>query len=148
AQRDAVTPAVDPCVTGIDSFPKTAPCPRRRRSFTGGSLAKVTGIGRTAALVTLVVTATGCGGGSSTSPSPAPVVPPPAPVTFSGHLTATNGAQPLAGVAVDLAGIKTTTAADGSFSYQFQPGTTSRLSFSSDTIVPRSLVFGVSQTRT
>jgi hypothetical protein len=68
-------------------------------------------------------------------------------VTFSGLLTATNGAEPLGGVSVDLGGIKTTTAQDGTFSYRFQPGTTSRLSFSAESIVPRSLVFGISQTR-
>jgi len=103
---------------------------------------------RAAAVVGSFVVATGCGGGSSTSPSPPPPVAPTSNVTFSGHLTATNGGAPLGGVSVDLGGIKTATAADGTFSCQFQPGTTSRLSFSSDGIVPRSLVFGVSQTRT
>ena len=104
---------------------------------------------RAVAALSALVVATACGG-SSTSPSPAgPVVPaPPSNVTFSGHLTATNGGGPLTGVSVDLGGIETTTAADGAFSCQFQPGTTSRLSFSSDTIVPRSLVFSVSQPRT
>jgi hypothetical protein len=48
---------------------------------------------------------------------------------------------------VDLGGLKTVTDESGAFSYRFRPGTTSRLTFSADSIVPRSLVFAVSQTR-
>jgi hypothetical protein len=50
-------------------------------------------------------------------------------------------------VSVDLGGLKTVTDSDGTFSYRFQPGTTSRLTFSADSIVPRSLVVATAQTR-
>ncbi len=66
---------------------------------------------------------------------------------LTGHLTATNGGNALANVSVDLGGLTTVTDAIGEFSYRFQPGTTSLMTFSAESIVPRSLVFAVSQTR-
>ena len=100
-----------------------------------------------------VLLLTACGGSSPSSAS-LPTVPTspsgpttPAAVTITGHLTATSGGNALANVSVDLGGLKTVTAAEGTFSYRFQPGTTSRLTFSADSIVPRSLVVAISQTR-
>src|SRR5262249_4411857 len=69
-------------------------------------------------------------------------------IEFTGRLTATNGGQALGGVSVDLGGLMTTTASDGTFSYGFLTGTTSLLMFSANAIVPRALIFAVSQTRT
>jgi len=93
-----------------------------------------------------------CGGSSGSSSTPiaptAPSVPPrPTAVTFTGHLTSTGRVDALPNVSVDLGGLKTVTGPDGAFSYRFQPGTTSRLTFSADSIVPRSLVVAVAETR-
>jgi hypothetical protein len=93
----------------------------------------------------------GCSGEkAATLTNPAAPTPPPVvtrPITLTGHVTATNGGQSLAGLAVDLGGLATVTDAGGGFSYQFRPGTTARLSFTGSGIVPRSLVVAVSSTR-
>jgi hypothetical protein len=93
-----------------------------------------------------------CGGNTQpalpTTPAP-PVPPTPVAVKFTGHLTATNGGQALGGVSANLGGLMTTTGPDGTFTYQFQPGSNSRLTMTADgQIVARSLVFGVAMTRT
>ena len=54
-----------------------------------------------------------------TPPTPPPTQPIP-PITLTGHVTATNGGQPLAGLSVDLGGLSTVTDAGGGFSYQFR----------------------------
>jgi len=94
-----------------------------------------------------------CGGSSSApirpTPSSTPAPPPtPTTVTLTGHLTATNGGQPLANVAASFGpAITATTDASGTFSMRFSPGTVSRLSLTGDAILPRSLVVAVSATR-
>jgi hypothetical protein len=105
-------------------------------------------------LVLTLLGCAGCSGKSSPdgpSPSPttvvAPIPPAIAPVTVSGHVTATNGGQPLGGLTLDLGGIASVTDASGGFSYQFRPGTTSRLSLAGSGIVPRSVVLAIASTR-
>ena len=69
-------------------------------------------------------------------------------MTFSGRLTATNGRQALANVTASFGpSLTAITDGTGAFSIRFQPGTTSRLTLEGPTIVPRSLVASVSQTR-
>jgi len=98
-------------------------------------------------LAVACVVCASCGGNSSTGPSP---VPPPVvipPITLTGHVTATNGGQPLAGLAVDLGGQVATTDGAGGFAVQLAPGAPGRLLLSGAGIVPRSLLVAVGATR-
>ena len=87
-----------------------------------------------------------CGGGGQSTPT-APTAPSPsnpaAPATssISATLTATNGGQPLAGIAVSIEGVTATTT-DGSGQFAFTAPTTTTqatLAFAGPTIVPRRL---------
>jgi hypothetical protein len=69
-------------------------------------------------------------------------------VTLTGHLTATNGGQPLAGVSTSLIGQAAITDGAGTFRYSLTPGTTNaRLDLSASGIVPRSLLVAIGSTR-
>ena len=87
-----------------------------------------------------------CGGGGRSTPT-APTAPSPsnpaAPATssISATLTATNGGQPLAGIAVSVEGVTATTT-DGSGQFAFTASATTTqatLAFAGQAIVPRRL---------
>jgi hypothetical protein len=69
----------------------------------------------------------GCGKSPSAPTPQPPVTPPPPPpppnVVLTGRLTSTVLGVPLAGATLNLEGRLTTTSADGSFRYEFIPGT-------------------------
>jgi hypothetical protein len=68
-------------------------------------------------------------------------------ITLSGHATATNGRQPLAGLTVDFGGRGTQTDAAGNFQYQLTSTAVARLVLTGSTIVPRSVVVNVTGSR-
>lgn len=88
-----------------------------------------------------------CSGKSSPLSPTAPVIPPTPQITLTGHVTATNGGQPLAGLSVDLSGQSTQTDTSGAFSYAMLPGASTRLSLTGSGIVPRSLMVAVGSSR-
>ena len=102
-----------------------------------------------------LVVSSACGSTSSpTAPAGSSVVvvtPPSIPVptvTTIGHVTATNGGQPLSGLSVDLAGKgATTTDGSGAFRYTTTGGGSARLTLTGGGILPRSLVLAVNATR-
>jgi hypothetical protein len=63
--------------------------------------------------------------------------------TLTGHVTATNGGQPLPGLIVDLGSQTAGTDASGSFAFSEVTNGSRRLSVTGSTIVPRSLVVAV-----
>lgn len=88
-----------------------------------------------------------CSGKSSPLSPTAPVIPPTPQITLTGHVTATNGGQPLAGLSVELSGQSTQTDTSGAFSYAMLPGASTRLSLTGSGIVPRSLMVAVGSSR-
>ena len=102
-------------------------------------------------LIALAVGASACGSppAPSSSATPTPTVPSvPTTVTLTGHVTATNGGQPLPAVTASFSSaITATTDAAGTFTMRFSPGTVSSLSLSADTILSRTLTVAVSTTR-
>lgn len=99
-------------------------------------------------LMLLAVLVSACGS-SSTAPSSAPPIvsaPPTPAVTVTGHVTATNGGQPLDGLAVVSGATATTTASGGLFSIATTPlnAMTVRLT---GNIVPRTVVLASLSTR-
>jgi hypothetical protein len=69
-------------------------------------------------------------------------------VMFTGRLTATNGHNALPNVNASFPpALTAVTDSAGMFTMRFQPGTISRLTLEGESIVPRSLVASVSQTR-
>ena len=67
-------------------------------------------------------------------------------IAVTGHVTATNGGQPLAGLVVDFGAQTTGTDASGSFSLPRVGSASQRLLLTGSTIVPRSLVVSVRST--
>lgn len=96
-------------------------------------------------LAVALVLCAGCGKSSPTAPTPP--VQTPQPITLTVHVTATNGGQPLPGVAGDVGGVTALTNADGGAQYQLSPGAAQRLSLSGSGIVPRSLMVAVGASR-
>ena len=96
--------------------------------------------------VAILLAASACGGGSSTTAPTSVSTATPAPASpstssISATLTATNGGQPLAGIAVSVEGVTATTT-DGSGQFAFTAPTTTTqatLAFTGPTIVPRRL---------
>lgn len=83
------------------------------------------------------------------SPSTVVVTPPASSaIVTTGHVTATNGGQPLAGLGVDLAG-KGATVTDGSgtFAYSTTGGGSARLTLTGAGILTRSLVLSLTGSR-
>ena len=69
-------------------------------------------------------------------------------VTTTGHVTATNGGQPLAGLSADLTGNgATTTDGTGAFTYRTAAGSSARLTLSGAGILTRSFVLALNATR-
>lgn len=97
-------------------------------------------------LLALVCLSACSGKSSPLSPSVA-VIPQTPQITLTGHVTATNGGQPLAGLSVDLSGQSTQTDTSGAFSYAMLPGASTRLSLTGSGIVPRSLMVAVGSSR-
>lgn len=98
-----------------------------------------------------VVLCWACGSQAPSSPTTAAPVPAPTDsrVTFTGRVKATNGGQALPNVAASFGpNITAVTDDAGMFTMRFQPGTTSRLKLEGDTIIARSVVASVDQTRT
>jgi hypothetical protein len=94
----------------------------------------------------------GCGSTAATPAAPGAVVvtPPPSSSTITtvGHVVATNGGQPLPGLAVDLAGNgATVTDAAGIFRYSTTGGSAARLTLNGGSILPRSVVLALNATR-
>src|SRR4051812_13377820 len=97
----------------------------------------------------LAVASSAACGSSSTAPSaPAPSPTAPAQVTLAGHVTATNGGQPLAGLSVDFAGHAVLTDAAGGFTYQQTPFGSVRVALTGAAIVPRSVLVAAGSSRT
>jgi hypothetical protein len=98
------------------------------------------------ALAIVLVLSAACSGSNPSAPTPLPpnII---SSITLTGHVTATNGGQALAGVSVDVGGQSATTDGAGAFTYQLAPGNTTRLLLSGSGIVPRSLLVGVGSTR-
>lgn len=107
---------------------------------------------RSAAL-SVTLAAAACHNAPTPSPSASPPVvspsaPTPAVTVFEGRLTASNGGEPLGGVAVDFGGLAATTDASGGFSYRYGPGATrGRLTFTAPGILTRSLVYAADVSR-
>lgn len=100
-----------------------------------------------AALALVLLTSACSGKGSPMAPS-APVVPPVVSmVTLSGHVTQTNGGQPLSGLSVDLGGVQSITDGSGGFTSQLAPGGAVRLVLTGAGIVPRSLLIASGTSR-
>lgn len=105
--------------------------------------------GRLAIACAWVALGWACTNETPSAPTPAPAPTSDLRVTLTGHVTATNGAQPLANVKASFPPEFTAmTDATGTFTMRFAPGTTSRLTLEGDTIVARSVVAAVNQTRT
>ncbi len=109
-------------------------------------------------VLALALASAACGGGSSpatptaaTPPPPPPPAPPPVPPPnlINATLSATNGGQPLGGVAVSIPGVAaTTTDGNGQFSFSALPATVSvPIAFTGASIVPRTLTLAT-RTRT
>lgn len=79
------------------------------------------------------------------SPTPAPTPTPQA--TLTGHLTATNGGQPLAGVSVSLGSISSTTDGAGLFSSNVAPTASMRAVLEGSGILPRTVYLAATATR-
>lgn len=88
---------------------------------------------------------------SSPSPDPtSPAVPQTGTTAFFGRLVATVTAQPLAGITLDLGGLSTVTAADGTFRFEWPAGTrhaVAHLTMDGPGILARSLFIRTSETR-
>lgn len=104
-------------------------------------------MGRLIVLVALL--SAGCAGSSSTTPSPAPSPAPVVPslATVTGHVTATNGGQPLGGLSASLGSITTTTDGSGTFSAQTSPSAALTLRLTGSSIVPRTVNVAASASR-
>lgn len=91
---------------------------------------------------------TACGG-NSTGPTVTPPITPPVPtiVTLSGHLTATVGGMPLAGVQAALGATSAQTGANGGFTASMPPTGSATLSLTGSSIVPRRLQVAMLTTR-
>lgn len=105
---------------------------------------------RQAAICAIVLVA-GCGG-SPAQPTPTPQpqpTPAPTPLTLSGTVRATNGGQPLSGVAVEAAATSTTTDGAGRYSLNLAAGTASgRFTLSGPGLLTRTGFFMGGSTRT
>lgn len=100
-------------------------------------------------IIGVALLAVSCGASSPIAPSaPTVVVVPPASVTtITGHVTATNGGQPLGGLSAALAAATTTTDGTGMFRAQTPQTTSANLLLTGATIVPRSITVGVVTSR-
>lgn len=102
-------------------------------------------------IVVVALVASACGSGAPASPSAPTVVliPNATPVTttVTGHVTATNGGQPLSGLSATLGTTVATTDGAGTFTAQTPQTTSVNLRLTGSTIVPRSLTVGVSASR-
>jgi hypothetical protein len=96
--------------------------------------------------VIVVALCTSACGGSSTGPTPPPVVT-PTTITLSGHVSATNGGQPLAGVQAALGNVSAMTDGAGSFTATLQPTGSIALALTSGTIVPRTVYVAAGSSR-
>jgi hypothetical protein len=107
----------------------------RRRDFRMAS--HPSHLSHTIAIVVVLVGSCACGGHSS------PTNPSDPSITLTGHVTATNGGQPLGGLVVDLGTQTTGTDMSGGFALSNLAGGSRRLSLTGSTIVPRSLLIAV-----
>lgn len=96
-------------------------------------------------LVLLAALMSACGGNSTGPSAPPPSMP---TVTLTGHLTALNGGQALAGVQAALGAISAMTDGVGAFNASGPPTASLSLSLTGAGIVPRSLQVAMSATRT
>jgi hypothetical protein len=95
-------------------------------------------------MIVVALFASACGG-SSTGPTPPPVTP--TTITLSGHVSATNGGQPLAGVQAALGNVSAMTDGAGSFTATMQPTGSIALALTSGTIVPRTVYVAAGSSR-
>ena len=104
---------------------------------------------RPAALCAILVVA-GCGGSPAQPTPPQPTQSPaPSPLTLSGTVRATNGGQPLAGVAVEAAATSSTTDEAGRYSMNLPAGTVGgRFALNGPGLLTRTGFFSGSSSRT
>src|SRR4029077_18251808 len=90
-------------------------------------------------------------GSSPTAPSAPPAQQPPTQpttITITGHVTATNGGQPLRGVTAAISGVTAATDGSGSFSASMPPQASVGLALTGSSIVPRMIRVAAANTRT
>jgi hypothetical protein len=98
-------------------------------------------------LILIGLLASACGS-APTAPTPAPVIPPaPTPITITGHVSATNGGQPLGGLSAALGTTTATTDGSGSFSASMLPQASLALALTGLSIVPRTIRVAALNTR-
>lgn len=102
-------------------------------------------------LVLIALCSSACEGARDLAgPTPVTAVAPPAValpmITITGHVSATNGGEPLPGLTADLGGPTILTDSSGTFSYHIGVGTGTRLTLTGGGIVPRSLVIATATT--
>jgi hypothetical protein len=102
-------------------------------------------IPRMRALLVFAALCSACSGGSPTNPtSPAAT---PATAMITGHVSATNGGQPLGGLAVDLAAQSVTTDSAGTFRSTVTPAASMRAVLSGSGILPRTVYLAAASSR-
>lgn len=94
----------------------------------------------------LMAACSGTTGGALTAPSTSNPTPIPTTAILSGHLTATNGGQPLSGESISLGSASVTTDASGAFSSTLPFGSL-RVSVSGPGVFPRSLMASLNANR-
>lgn len=87
-----------------------------------------------------------CAGNSPAAPTPTPT-PQPQLATITGHVTATNGGQALAGLTVDLGAAPTTTDGSGAFHASVSPVASMRAALTGSGILPRTIYLAAGQSR-
>ena len=101
-------------------------------------------------VIIVALLAAGCKGttpvGPTTSPTTTTTIPAPLTVAVSGRVTAVNGGQPLAGVAVTLGSATLTSDASGAFATSLGLGSL-RVTLASGGILPRSVTAAVTGAR-
>jgi hypothetical protein len=102
-----------------------------------------------AAAVAVLGVSIACGEAPPTSPGPsATPTPSSSQITITGHVTATNGGQPLADLTVDFSGTPAgTTDSDGVFRWTTTPAGVRILNLTGGSIVARSVAVDANRTR-
>jgi hypothetical protein len=84
------------------------------------------------------------GKGNPTAPDTSPTGN---PITLSGSVRATNGGEPLAGIAIEVPGYPVTTDGSGDFTFETAPSTKLQLAFSGTSIIPRTVTVAADTSR-
>jgi hypothetical protein len=81
------------------------------------------------------------------SPTAPDLSPTGSAITLTGSMRATNGGEPLAGIAVEVPGHPVMTDGSGDFKFETTPSATLRLAFSGSGIVPRTVTVAADASR-